>query len=158
MIKKLSFSSGISKIPESQWQRVINDETFFEAEFEIVNSICHWIHWHAGERIPWQFQIQLKHYPILNDRLVFLPNYFNIPYAVESSNSQPNPPKKMQYLCGKDIENLKDSAQLWTWYIKPILWSILYGAGISWDNGNELAQNSNMPVDQGCSNCPRRFS
>ena len=56
-------------------------------------------------------EIDFKHYPILNDRLAFLPNYFNIPYAVHSSNlPQVNITQEMHYLCGSDIENLKGLA------------------------------------------------
>ena len=59
---------------------------------------------------PTKNEIDFKHYPILNDRLAFLPNYFNIPYAVHSSNlPQVNIRQEMHYLCGSDIENLKGS-------------------------------------------------
>ena len=60
---------------------------------------------------PTKNEIDFKHYPILNDRLAFLPNYFNIPYAVHSSNlPQVNIRQEMHYLCGSDIENLKGPA------------------------------------------------
>ena len=54
----------------------------------------------------------MKHYPILNDRLAFLPNFFNIPYAVHSSNlPQEEITQEMHYLCGANIENLTGKAR-----------------------------------------------
>jgi len=51
-----------------------------------------------------------QHYPILNDRLAFVPNPLNVPYVVRSSNTplQTNT-QDLHYLCGSHIENLKGS-------------------------------------------------